>query len=206
MIPKMVLTGGPCAGKTTCLQALRAHLGAEVVTVPEAATLVLGGGFPPPGRERLPCGQGEWIESFQKTILSIQRTLEESFEQLARKGRVRLIVCDRGVLDGAAYWPGGREAFLAYFGCSLEECFARYQTVVHLQSLAESRPRLYGQMGNVLRYEDETEARRIERAVRAAWAGHPGLSVLAGEADLQDRIQRVLEHIRSLLAQAKSGP
>jgi hypothetical protein len=202
MVHKVVLTGGPCAGKTSCLRAIREHFGDQVITMPEAATLVLSSGFPPPGHERIHCPDDEWVRSFQGTILSIQQTIEASFEQLARHCGVRLIVCDRGVLDGAAYWPGGREAFLRHFGCSLDDCFARYRSVLHLQSLAQSHPHLYGPAGNVIRYEDMADALRIERAVRAAWEGHPGLTVLAGEVDLPGRMEHVLEHIRTMLARA----
>lgn len=202
MVAKIVLTGGPCAGKTTCLRAIRAHFGEEVVTVPEAATLVLGGGLPPPGHERICCPRADWVSSFQATILALQQTLEESFEQLAHHCGVRLIVCDRGVLDGAAYWPDGRAAFLRHFGLSVDDCFARYRGVLHLQSLAQSHPHLYGPAGNLTRYEDTAEALRVERAVRAAWEDHPGLVVVAGEGDLQSRIQRVLERIRTMLTRA----
>jgi hypothetical protein len=200
MVPKVVLTGGPCAGKTSCLHAIRERFGENVITAPEAATLVLGCGFPPPGHERIHCTEDEWVRSFQGAILSIQQAIEASFERLAQNCRVRLIVCDRGVLDGAAYWPGGRAAFLHHFGFSLEDCFARYQSVLHLQSLAESHPHLYGPAGNVIRYEDGTVALRIERAVRAAWEEHPGLIVISGEMELQSKIARVLEHIRDMLA------
>ena len=49
---RVVLTGGPCAGKTTALSALRTRLtdlGLHVVTVPENATMVFGnsGGYWP---------------------------------------------------------------------------------------------------------------------------------------------------------------
>src|SRR5215469_9071765 len=200
MVPKVVLTGGPCAGKTSCQRAIREQFGEYVITAPEAATLVLGSGFPPPGHERIHCPGDEWVQSFQGAILSIQQAVEASFERLAQNCRVRLLVCDRGVLDGAAYWPGGREAFLRHFGHTLEDCFARYQSVLHLQSLAESHPHLYGPAGNIIRYEDGTDALRVERAVRAAWEGHPGLIVVSGEMELQDKIARVIEHIRALLA------
>jgi dephospho-CoA kinase len=46
MTAKIVLTGGPCAGKTSCLRAIRAEFGEQVVTVPEVATLLLNNGFP----------------------------------------------------------------------------------------------------------------------------------------------------------------
>jgi predicted ATPase len=202
MMPKVVLTGGPCAGKTRCLRAIREHLGEQVVTVPEAATLLLDSGLPPPGHERIRSVQDEWIRSFQKAILALQQTLEETCEQLARRCGAGLLVCDRGVLDGAAYWPGGREAFLRHFGLQVEECFARYHGVLHLQSLAESHPHLYGPDNNAIRYENVADALRVERSVRAAWEGHPGLIVIRAEEQPQAKIDRVLEQIQMLLVRS----
>ena len=199
MVPKLVLTGGPCAGKTRCLHAIRETFRADIITVPEASTLVLGSGFPPPGHERIRCPMDEWIQAFQGTILSIQQEIEATFERLAPACGARLIVCDRGVLDGAAYWPGGRESFLRHFGKSLDECFARYRAVLHLQSLAESHPHLYGTEGNLTRYECTADALRVEQAVRAAWEGHPGLTIIPAEVDPQVKIDRVLQCVRALL-------
>jgi hypothetical protein len=179
--------------------AIRERFGEQVVTVPEAATLVMGSGFPPPGHPRIACAGDEWLRSFQAAILASQQALEDSFIQLARHCGVRLIVCDRGILDGAAYWPSGRAAFLNQFGLSLEDCFARYERVLHLPSLAQSHPHLYGPEGNLSRFEGVAEALRVEQAVRAAWEGHPGRIIVPGEMELQAKIAAVLEHIQSLL-------
>ena len=200
MMPKVVLTGGPCAGKTSCLRAIREQFDAQVVTVPEAATLLLHSGLPPPGHARVQHLQEEYVRSFQGAILSLQQSLEETCERLARSCQARLLVCDRGLLDGAAYWPGGRESFLHHFGMRVEECFARYQCVLHLQSLAEAHPHLYGPGNNATRYEDVTDALRVERSVRAAWEGHPGLSVVPAEGEPHVKIARVLDRVRVLLA------
>jgi hypothetical protein len=200
MVTKVVLTGGPCAGKTCCLRAIREQLGEQVVTVPEASTLLLESGLPPPGHERLRGLQDEWIRSFQAAILTVQHTLEENWERLARSCKARLLVCDRGVLDGAAYWPGGREPFLRHFGLSMETCFARYRHVLHLQSLAESHPHLYGPENNLIRYESVADALRVEQSVRAAWEGHPGLIVIRAEEEPQMKIDSVLKHVLVLLA------
>jgi len=200
MVSKVVLTGGPCAGKTSCLRAIREHFGEQVVTVPEAATLLLGSGLPSPDHERVRHLAEEWVRSFQGAILSLQQTLEETCGRLAVSCRARLVVCDRGLLDGAAYWPGGREAFLCHFGLPVEDCFARYRMVLHLQSLAEAHPHLYGAANNASRYECVTDALRVEQLVRAAWQGHPGLIVVAAEGEPHVKIERILEYIRMLLA------
>ncbi|SRR5579883_203398 len=199
MVPKLVLTGGPCAGKTRCLRAIRAEFGEKVVTLPESATLLLDTGVPPPGHERIHTSLDDWVRTFQAAIVALQQTLEESSERLARSCGARLIVCDRGVLDGAAYWPGGRQAFLHHFGITAEECFARYKRVLHLQSLADARPHLYGPENNAIRYEGVADALRVEQAVRSAWQGHPGLIVIPAEEELQTKIARALEHVRELL-------
>ncbi len=199
MVPKLVLTGGPCAGKTHCLRAIRAQFGSEIITVPESATLLLDSGVPPPGHERVHTEKDEWMRTFQSGIVAVQQTLEETCERLARNWGARLIVCDRGILDGAAYWPGGRQAFLDHFGWTGEDCFARYHRVLHLQSLAEAHPHLYGPQDNTIRYEDVTDALRVEQAVRDAWQGHPGLIVIAAQEELECKIVRVLEHVRELI-------
>ena len=199
MVPKVVLTGGPCAGKTRCLRAIRARFGEQVVTLPESATLLLDSGVPPPGHERILTSQDEWVRNFQAAIVAIQRTLEETCERLAQSCGARLIVCDRGVLDGAAYWPGGRQAFLHHFGMTAEACFARYHRVLHLQSLADAKPHLYGPENNAIRYESVADALRVEQAVRAAWQGHPGLIVIPAEEEIQTKISRALEYVRELL-------
>ena len=202
MVPKVVLTGGPCAGKTRCLRAIRAQFGEQVVALPESATLLLDSGVPPPGHERIHISKDEWVRDFQAGIVTVQQTLEETCARLARYCGARLIVCDRGILDGAAYWPGGRQAFLHHFELTAEECFARYHRVLHLQSLADARPNLYGTENNAIRYESVADALCVEQAVRAAWHGHPGLIVIPAEEEIQAKIARVLENVRQLLEMA----
>ncbi|CAN0311784.1 unnamed protein product [Discosporangium mesarthrocarpum] len=48
MVYKFVMTGGPCAGKTTAMEAVSSHFkekGFRVFTVPEAATLLFNNGI-----------------------------------------------------------------------------------------------------------------------------------------------------------------
>src|SRR4051812_35381169 len=101
---RIVLTGGPCSGKTTVQRALSEEFHDEVVLVPEAATMLLDHGFPVPGKH-LPWGQ-EWQATLQAAILPLQRALEDAYLLVAANRGSQLVVCDRGVLDGAAYTPG----------------------------------------------------------------------------------------------------
>jgi predicted ATPase len=102
---RVVLTGGPCSGKTTVQRAVSEEFFDRVVLVTEAATLLLEGGFPVPGKQ-LPWSE-EWQAAFQAAILPRQQSLEEAYGLVARDRGCRLIVCDRGILDGAAYATRG---------------------------------------------------------------------------------------------------
>ncbi len=194
---KIVLTGGPCSGKSSVQRALRQEFGPDLVLVPEAATLLLEGGFPVPGKH-LPWSP-QWQAVFQAAVLPLQRSLEESCVLMARSQGARVLVCDRGLLDGAAYTPGGVEEFCRAFGIDYPEALSRYEAVVHLESLATADPPQYGTAGNALRFEALEEAVRLEMATRAAWAGHPRRLVIDGRRGVEGKVAAVVGFLRDFL-------
>ena len=101
-IHKIVITGGPCSGKTTAIARLRGYLldnGMRVFTVPDAATLLFQNGA---SFEDMGSSQSK-IE-FQSQVLRTQIQLERTFRDLARATRVpSIIICDRGLMDGMCY-------------------------------------------------------------------------------------------------------
>ncbi len=181
----IVLTGGPCAGKSTVLKAA-AHTPGLVV-VPEAATLLLEGPMPAPK-----VWTQEWQDAFQAAILKLQLQQEE--EALERGGQT--ILCDRGLLDGAAYVPGGQAEYCRRFGLDLELVLNRYQQVIHLESLATARPELYGKGNNEHRFESLGEAQALEGRTRAAWHGHSNHTFLRGDRGLETTVYQALRLMR----------
>ena len=101
-IHKIVLTGGPCAGKTTALSRLASFLrerGFRVYTVPEAATMLFMSGVAFGDLDGEPR-----VRAFQRALLSTQMTMEDAFEGIARStGSPACLLCDRGAMDGSAY-------------------------------------------------------------------------------------------------------
>lgn len=99
---RIVLTGGPCAGKTTALVRLSGYLserGFRVYTVPEAATMLFVNGVAFSDFEG-----DEAVLSFQASVLDLQTTLENAFERVAISTKSpAVLLCDRGALDGSAY-------------------------------------------------------------------------------------------------------
>lgn len=77
-ISKIVITGGPCAGKSTAMSWVQntfTQMGYAVLFVPETATELITGGVSP-----WTCGTNV---DFQKFLLTLQLEKEKIFEQAA---------------------------------------------------------------------------------------------------------------------------
>ncbi|OFW83541.1 MAG: hypothetical protein A2018_03645 [Alphaproteobacteria bacterium GWF2_58_20] len=201
---KIVLTGGPCAGKSTVLQALKQRYGNKVMVVPEAATMLMGSGFPMPGRD-LPWSPA-WQECLQKAICSLQCALEDACMLAARENGAEILVCDRGLLDGAAYTEGGLPAFQEKFGLDTAAAHARYARIVHLESVAVCAPHLYGTASNQVRFESVEEAAALDAKTRAAWQGHPAWQQVSGAGGMDRVVENVFRLVDAMLAKPVKRP
>ena len=98
---KIVLTGGPCGGKTTATTRLSAFfesLGWKVYRVPETANVLLSGGV------NFETMTEDAKEKFQENLLKTMMQIEQSFFDLAESSRKNcLIICDRGAMDASAF-------------------------------------------------------------------------------------------------------
>lgn len=182
----VVLTGGPGAGKTAVLELVRRQFCEHVVVVPESASIVFGGGFPR-GRT-LPARHGA-----QRAIFHVQRELETV---LAADDDIAVLLCDRGTIDGAAYWPGAPEAFWAEVGTTREAELARYDVVIHLR--VPDAEHGYGH-SNGLRVETAAEARVIDDAIAQAWRGHPRVLTVPSMTSFMEKARAAIELVRSEL-------
>ncbi|MBW3538370.1 AAA family ATPase [Candidatus Parcubacteria bacterium] len=192
-ITKVVLTGGPCAGKTSVTEAVSKEYGQRVVIMPEVPSMLLNGGFPRPERD-LPYSQ-TWLHAFQDSILPVQRNMEDLHEEMARQRGADLVLCDRGLIEGAAYVPGGLAFFAERFGINPAAAYARYDLVIHLESVATARPELWDGLkaGNPARYETLEQAQQREYALRDIWSQHPNWVFVPGGRGIKAVVVRVLE-------------
>jgi predicted ATPase len=194
---RVVLTGGPCAGKTTTLNKLRCKFGARIVVVPETATMLLSSGFPVPGKDIE--WSPEWQTEFQAAIFSVQKSMENVYTLLAQEKGASLVICDRGLLDGAAYTQGGLNAFCQIHNVDLTAVLARYEAVIHLESLAVGRPELYGKTSNEKRMESLEEAQKLEFAIRMIWSNHSNYFFINSENTMTEKISKVIDIIKRLV-------
>jgi CYTH domain-containing protein/thymidylate kinase len=198
-IKRIVLTGGPCAGKTTALVRIAEYFsgyGFKVFTVPEVPTLYSLGGWNYLTPNRRLYYEGELA------ILRTQLALEDSFMQLASVcTKPSIVVCDRGTLDISAYMTADMWADIT---SKLDTCSdklrSRYDAVLHMVSAADGAEQYYTTATNATRYEQMTEeglrmARTLDKKVMQAWSGHPHLCVVNNHDNFEHKLNSVVEEI-----------
>jgi predicted ATPase len=182
---RIVLTGGPGAGKTAVLELIRQSFCKHVKVLPESAGIVFGGGFP--REEDLECRRAA-----QRAIFYVQRELEVSAESQSPA----VVLCDRGTLDGLAYWPGAPADFLASVHTTRAEQYARYDAVIHLRTPAVDNG--YNRQ-NPLRIESAAAAAEIDRHIFEAWNEHPLRFVVDATEEFLDKAADALAILYKLL-------
>ncbi|HEX8109158.1 MAG TPA: ATP-binding protein [Kofleriaceae bacterium] len=179
----VVVTGGPGAGKTALLEVVQRDLCWHAVVLPEAASILWRGQFP-----RHPTIAGR--KAAQRAIVRVQIEMQR---MTIEEGRAGLIVCDRGTLDGLAYWPGSEREYFEDIASTKQRELERYATVIHMRT-----PSLdHGYMPSPFRIESAAEAALIDEQIDAAWAGHPRRFMIDSDDDFVAKLHRALDLIRA---------
>ena len=200
-IQKIVITGGPCAGKTTALAWIANNLpekGYRVLFVPETATELIGGGLTPWG-----CGTNL---DYQRCQMELQLTKERLFERGARTMPTDkvLIVCDRGAMDNKAYMTDlDFNLICEELHTSEVELRDRYDAVFHLVTAAKGAEEAYTFANNAARYETVEQAVALDDRIIAAWTGHPHLRVIDNTTAFEEKLERLLHEILTFLGEPK---
>jgi predicted ATPase len=107
---KIVLTGGPGAGKTAILEIAKKNFCQHIAVLPEAASVIFSGGFW--RHDSLPAKM-----SAQRAIFHIQKEIERL---VVDEKQSAIALCDRGILDGLAYWPSDEASFWKEVGSTIK--------------------------------------------------------------------------------------
>jgi len=183
---KIVLTGGPCGGKTTALSILKEMFGNQIEVVQEAATLIYSGGFPRKD------GSAAHVEAAQHIIFYAVHQLEHLAEVTSN---AKLIVCDRGSIDGAVYWPKGPEDFFKAMNTTLEAELARYDAVLHLSP----PPQKDFYASTNVRTETLEQAFEVDRKILDIWEKHPHRVIVPGKEHYFEKAEIIKDFVEKLL-------
>lgn len=182
---RVVLTGGPGAGKTALLELIRQSFCSHVKILPEAASIIFGGGFPR-------VDDPECSRAAQRAIFFVQHELEV----IGDHHNPAIVLCDRGTVDGVAYWPEGADDLWSSVGTTLERELRRYDAVIHLRTPTADRG--YNHQ-NPLRTETAEAAAVIDAHIARAWQSHPRRFVVESSSAFLDKARRALEILRGEL-------
>ncbi len=194
---KIVITGGPCAGKSSLIAMLKDEFGDEIITVPEAATLLLDGGYPLPGKHL--DWSNEWQWAFQLSVLHLHKSLEKAFALMAERKGAKLLLCDNGLPSGAAYMPGGLKEFIELYGLDWEKELNDYDAIIHLETIALTKPEKYGRHNNASRYTTLQEAIIVDGKIKEIWQSHPCHQVLPSSWSLEEKYHKANDIIKKFL-------
>ena len=198
-ISKIVITGGPCAGKTTAMSWIQnafTKMGYAVLFVDETATQLISGGAAP------------WLSTsnrdYQWQLIRLQQAKEEAFAEIGKtmKENRILVVCDRGAMDNCAYMTGEEFSWvLRQMNTSKIMLRDRYDAVFHLVTAAKGAEKYYTLANNQARRETAEEAAALDDKLIAAWTGHPHLRVIDNSSGFEEKMLRLIKEITAFLGE-----
>lgn len=198
-ITKIVITGGPCSGKTSALATLRDTFSAQgykVITSPEPATELIGNGITP-----WECSSSE---EYQRCQMELQLTREAMYERAARGmdyPRI-LLIFDRGMLDNKCYMTTDEfDRVLHDLQRTEAELCANYDAVFCLESAAKGAKEFYSKETNATRYETLEEAVALDGRFMGAWSAHPHLHLILSTPDFGDKLEQLVQAVSCVLSE-----
>ena len=191
-IVKIVISGGPCAGKSSALkhiQKIFTEKGWNVLLVSESATELILGGIAP-----WTC---QSILEYQSYQTQLQLTKEDIFDTMAKTlPSPVLIVCDRGLMDAKAYMTEfDFHKMLDSFSASEQEWLNRYDAIFLLETTAKGKEEYYSHCTNEARSEGLEKARQLDDCTIQAWREHPHCFYFDNSTDFDGKLEKLIQAI-----------
>ncbi|HEY3277575.1 MAG TPA: ATP-binding protein [Syntrophorhabdaceae bacterium] len=202
----VVLTGGPCSGKTSSMAYLTERLsdyGYMVFIIPETATLITNNGI-----DRRKMDRPRQVIMYEEAILDMQLAFEETYLRAVARifpERKKVLLLDRGVMDIKAFMPSEEfDQMLRRKGLNEMTLRDRYHGIVHLVTAADGAREYYTGENNRARLETAEEAALIDERIKESWLGHPRLKIIDSRADFESKIRQAFSAISQILGMPES--
>ena len=186
----LVITGGPCGGKTSSFPFLKKELerrGYKVLYVPEAAselTTVMGAEF-----KDIPTNE------FQDLVVKHMLFQENEVYKLSEYySQDVIILFDRSYMDNMAYMAyNDFLSLMSNNNLAHQEIMNRFDAVFHLITAALGAEKYYHLEGS--RHETPAEARELDIKTMEAWLHHPKHILIDNSTDFDGKLKRLLNKI-----------
>ena len=199
-IHHIVLTGGPCGGKTTAIVYLIEKLterGFVVLAIPESATICINGGLHPLSKI---VGVGTAQKAIVESAFYLENVFRDAAEAISQRKPV-VIIYDRGLRDPMAYMDHGEfEKIVSSLGLhAIESRDDRYDAVFHMRTAADGARDFYTLENNQARYETPEQAIVQDDKLIQAWTGHEHVRVIDNRTGFKEKLQRLLVEVHHVL-------
>jgi predicted ATPase len=201
---RIVLTGGPCAGKSSAAAELQEQLtshGFLVFTLPEIATVMFNAG----ANWTQFAETEEGLAAFQSELTKLQIAQEDSFLRLCGvTEKPCVVICDRGLMDGKAYCtPKVWDIVQKKLWMNESRMLARYDAVAFMVTAADGAEEFYTKDNNAARRENPEEAVKVDRKLKDCWQQHRNLAVFDNTCTtFQSKVQSVVQFVLNQVAAA----
>ncbi len=182
----VVITGGPCAGKTAVLEFVRKILCEHIAILPEAASILFSGGF-------IRSDTFSTKKTSQKIIYYIQNEMQSL---IINEKKWSVGLCDRGTLDGIAYWPNHDTSFFQELNTDKATEYNKYAAVIHLSTAGLANG--YN-LNNPVRIESASEALEIDERIYTIWKDHPNYTRIDSTLNFLDKIEQAVLNINKFV-------
>ena len=191
---RIVLTGGPCAGKSKALIMLATWL-PQIrrlpVLLPESASIVFG------AMGRPDYSNKPRLMACQKAIARFQMQMEDLFlDTICPPNAV--LIADRGVLDAKAFlFPEDWQHLLEAVNLTEPVALQRYDAVIHMVTTANGAPEHYKLEG--FRNETPEEAITQDKQLQQVYGQHQCHQIIDNSSDFAGKLERMKTAISAVL-------
>lgn len=192
-VVKLVLTGGPCGGKSTGIAVIEQALsdrGYKVIVQEEIATIVINSGINPSVISN---------KAFQKMILELQIERDKTYEKaISEIDKQVVIIYDRGLMDGLGYIDKKDfKEIVNSLGFTIADIRDCYDGVFNLVTAADGAREFYTLENNKARSESAEQAIEADRKLQEAWTGHSHLRIIGNRVnDKQITFEEKIDNLK----------
>ena len=198
MVKRIVLTGGPCGGKTTAIKEIRNKFEKEgyiVLNINETATEIMQMGIKPFGNNSIS------MYEFQKYVFSEQLQNEKLLERYIKEYKDKNIIAlyDRCIIDNKSYVSEDEfNELMKEFNINEEEYISKIDLFIHMVSAAVGTDE-YTLSNNEVRSESKSEAKVKDDLIKKCYDGIKNHIVVDNSTNFEDKVDKVINLIENIL-------